>query len=169
MTQDLSDILQARDQLLNELRSASMATVTSAGSPYVSYVPVAQGEDRVLYLFVSDLTGHTANLKSNRQASLMLVADESESQQIFARRRLILQGSASLIGRDDTEWAQAEEVYGNRFKDMFKLLKTLKDFHMFAFRADTVKLVLGFGQAYMLEGANWDEPRQLGGKTEKGD
>lgn len=169
MTLAIQEILDARDALLNSLNSASLATVTPAGDPLISYVPVAQGKDRIFYLFVSDLTDHTENLKANGQASMMLIADESESPQIFARRRLILEGSATMISRDDTHWPRAEETYAESFAEMFKLLKTLKDFHMFSFRANTAKLVLGFGQAYMLEGANWDEPRQLGGKTKKVD
>lgn len=139
-------------KLLREQKSALLATVNEDGSPLASYAPFAVDEDKHFYLFVSTLSQHTANLARSGRASLLLIADEAHSPQIFARERLTFQCAATEIARDDEAWPAAAALYTARFGSMFQLLRSLADFRMVRLTPQQGQLVVGFGQAYALGG-----------------
>jgi putative heme iron utilization protein len=148
--------LEVLDRLLEEYKTGSLATVSEQGLPQVSYVPLALDRARRRFLFfVSDLAEHTANLRHSGRASLMLVEDESRSEQLFARHRLTFNGPVVVLERGSPEWETAAEIYGQRFGKLFGMLKGLNDFHMFGFHPEEIRLVVGFGQAYRVEGEDW--------------
>lgn len=147
---------QALSHLLHEYKTASLATTFEGGGPHVSYTPVAIDEAKNIYLFVSELSQHTANLQRERRASLMLIEDEQASTQLFARNRLTLDGQAQQIDRDHGAWPHAAETYRARFGKFFDQLAQLRDFHMFRFEPEAARLVVGFGAAYQLGLPDWD-------------
>lgn len=156
---------QVMERLLTDYRTASLATVAADGSPQVSYVPTALDEQRRFLFFVSELSEHTANLQRDGRASLMLIEDEGRSEQLFARHRLTVNGRAEPIARDSGQaWAKASAVYGERFGKLFSMLSGLKDFHMFALSPQEIRLVVGFGAAYRISGAEWDRLELQTGK-----
>ena len=142
-------------RLLNEYKTVSLATNSSAGLPTVSYAPAALDSARNLYLFVSELSEHTANLHARPEVSIMLIEDESRSKQLFARNRLTMTGIAQHIAREDEQWSEAAEVYRARFGKFFDQLSTLKDFHMFKIQPTSARLVVGFGAAYDIALPDW--------------
>lgn len=153
------------DRLLQEYKTGSLATVSEAGLPQVSYVPVALDPERKRFLlFVSELSEHTANLRQSGRASLMLIEDESRSDQLFARNRATFSGSVVLLARSDDEWEAAAAIYGARFGKLFDLLVGLKDFHMFSFSPQDIRLVVGFGAAYQASAHDWRELTLLTGR-----
>lgn len=148
---------EVMERLLREYRTASLATVSPTGFPQASYVPTALDQKRRFLFFVSELSEHTANLRQNGQASLMLIEDEGCSEQLFARNRLTVNGSVERVARDSgAAWDQASAVYGERFGKLFSMLSGLNDFHMFALTPSDIRLVVGFGAAYQVSGAEWD-------------
>lgn len=150
------------NRLLQDVRTASLATADEDGAPLVSYVPVAvDGCERFLF-FPSDLSQHTPNLKGRGRASLMLIEDESKTEHLFARHRAIFTGRVELIGRNDGDWETASQIYGNRFGKFFEMLTGLKDFHMFALYPGDIRIVIGFGAAFKVTGANWEDYSLLG-------
>lgn len=159
-----SDALKTLTRLLTEYRTVSLATLNSQGDPQVSYTPTAVDSERNFYLFVSELSEHTQNLRSNGKASLMLIDDESKSKQLFARNRLTLNGLVTGISRDGEKWNEASGVYRERFGKFFDQLSQLRDFHMFCFTPDTARLVIGFGAAYNIELPGWENLELLTGK-----
>jgi putative heme iron utilization protein len=151
-------------RLLQEYRTGSLATVSPGGLPQASYVPFAvDGSERFLF-FVSDLSEHTENLRRSGRAALMLIEDESRSQQLFARNRATFAGSVRSIPRDSAEWPQASRLYGDRFGKLFEMLAGLKDFHMFALHPEEIRLVVGFGGAYQVSGPGWERLKLLKGR-----
>lgn len=163
----MSDKPEAGDvlnRLLEQYKTASLATVSAQGSPLASYVPLAlDGRERFLF-FVSELSEHTANLRERGQASLMLIEDETNTEQLFARNRATFNGTVTHIPRDSQEWERACQVYGQRFGKFFQMLSGLNDFHMFTLVPDDIRLVVGFGAAYQVSGASWDQFELLTGK-----
>lgn len=152
------DALKTLRRLLSDYKTASLATVDENGSPQVSYTPVAvEGPGQSLYLFVSELSAHTANLRRKGEASLLLMEDEQTSEQLFARNRLTLKGTVTPVERDSADWPKACLVYGARFGKFFELLVSLPDFHMFEFKANDARVVVGFGAAYQVTGPQWEE------------
>lgn len=154
---------QVLSRLLQEYKTASLATVSSSGQPQASYVPVAKDGSRFLF-FVSELSEHTANLRESGRASLMLIEDENRSEQLFARNRATFSGTVLEISRPGPEWEQAATAYGARFGKFFEMLTGLKDFHMFALSPQDIRLVVGFGAAYKVEGESWEHMTLLTGR-----
>ena len=154
-----ADIETARkiyQQLLSQTRSLILATTNPDGAPLTSYAPFIVDEQRQFTIFTSQLAGHTANLQRTGQASVMLIEDEAETTQIFARQRVTFQCRASLIRRDSEEGAAALADYEARFGKMVGLLKSLPDFQLFRLQAQSGSLVIGFAQAYTLSGDRFE-------------
>lgn len=151
-------------RLLAEYKTASLATVGPTGQAHASYVPVAQDGTARWLFFVSDLSEHTENLRRNGQASLMLIEDESRSEQLFARNRITFSGPVHAIARESEQWESVAAIYGERFGKLFSMLSTLKDFHMFGLTPEEIRLVVGFGAAYRVTGPGWEHLELLTGK-----
>jgi len=92
-------ISHARD-LVAEFQSVLMATSSVDGVPEVSYSPHVI-IDGLLYVFLSDLSVHTGNLKANPRASLLFIEDEAGCGNLHARRRVTYRVSAEKLARDD--------------------------------------------------------------------
>ena len=73
---------------VDDFASLSLATVDESGEPYASYAPFVVDDQRRFFLFVSDLSRHTGNMRHSGRASLLLIQDEGQREQIFARQRL---------------------------------------------------------------------------------
>jgi putative heme iron utilization protein len=154
---DLTDAYCAYEQLLSQTRSLILGTINTDGTPRVSYAPFILNERRQFYIFISQLAAHTAHLQRTGQASLMLIEDESATDQIFARKRATFQCQARLIKRDGTEAEAVLAEFERRFGQMVGLLKSLPDFQLFKLQPQSGLLVLGFGQAYELSGERFAE------------
>ncbi|MCG8349707.1 MAG: pyridoxamine 5'-phosphate oxidase family protein [Chloroflexales bacterium] len=143
-------------KLLAEQQSAILATVNADGSPWASYAPFVADADQTFYVFVSTLSRHTANLARTGQASLMVIADELQSPQVFARQRLTFSCQVTTIARNSEAWQTAAALYEARFGDFFKLIGGFNDFQMFGLTPQQGWLVVGFGQAYEISGSALD-------------
>lgn len=153
---DLTDANQAYERLLTHQQSLMLATVNQDGSPLVSYAPYIVNEQKQFYILVSQLAAHTANLQHSGRASVMLIEDEAAATQLFARQRLTFQCQARPVARHSLEWNKVMAQYRDRFGTMAELLESLPDFQLFQLTPTSGQLVVGFGQAYELSGAQWD-------------
>lgn len=144
-------------ELLTGQQSIVLATINMDGSPNASYTPFAVDSDKNFYIFVSTLAHHTENLLRTMHASVMVIADEAESTQIFARQRLTFSCQVEELARDSNDWKDAAGLYEERFGEFFKLIRGFKDFKMFRLVPKDGLLVAGFGQAYTVEGAKLDQ------------
>lgn len=152
---NLADAYRAYEHLLTHQQSLMLATVNQDGSPLISYAPYVVDEHKQFYIFISQLAAHTVNLQHNGQASLMLIEDEATAAQLFARQRLTFQCQATPVARHSLEWNQVMAQYRDRFGPIVELLESLPDFQLFQLTPTSGQLVLGFGQAYELSGAQW--------------
>lgn len=148
------------EQVLSELRaqmqSVLLSTLGADGNPHSGYTPfVFDGLDIVV--FVSQLSLHTRDLLNNGRVSTMLIADEKESSQIFARTRVSYQCQASVVPPDDDHYGPLLDSMESRHGKMIGLLRQLPDFVLFRLRPETGQFVMGFGQAFRLSGDALDE------------
>ena len=72
-----------------------LSTASTESVPEISYAPYVQDRAGDFYIYVSELAAHTANLITNRQASILFIHPESESANLFARERAVL--TAALV------------------------------------------------------------------------
>lgn len=136
-------------ELTASFQTVLLGTCSPNGEPEISYSPyVIVGG--FLHIFVSELSVHTGNLHDNPRASLLFIEDESDCQNLHARRRVTYRAGASLIPRSDPEWTKVLQEFEGRFGEIIPLLKSLPDFHLFRFTTDSATIVRGFADAHTL-------------------
>ena len=148
-----------REKLLPEIEefksqrsTLQLATQDADGIPNASYAPFALADDG-FYILVSELARHGTNLKASDKLSVMLVADESESKSVFARKRLTFDATAEMVDRDSETFTKGVAALSSRFGEMIDNLAVLKDFNLFKLTPHHGLYVKGFGQAFSLSGA----------------
>jgi putative heme iron utilization protein len=85
-------------EVLRLAATATLGTLDETGAPFVSLVTVATTPAGDPAFLLSDLAVHTANLKRDPRASLLLVAPGGEGGDPLAGARLTLAGT---VARDD--------------------------------------------------------------------
>ena len=153
MTQqiNLETVRSEYHKLRGQRRSLQMATIDADGLPEASYAPFVWFEN-ACYLFLSQLARHTQNLNVNPSLGLLLIEDESETRNQFARRRIIWQGRAEVIDRDYELFKTVMQCFRDRFGDFIDIIEPLQDFQLFKVTPKSGRFIRGFAQAFQLSG-----------------
>ncbi|GAX35444.1 HugZ family pyridoxamine 5'-phosphate oxidase [Nodularia sp. NIES-3585] len=139
------------------VESVIVSTVNSAGIPNASYAPFVMDDAKNIYIYVSGLATHTQNLHINPHVSVLFIEDESKSEQIFARRRLSFDCTATLIERETESWNQIVTQFQERFGELIEVFRGLPDFRIFRLTPSAGRFVIGFGTAYQISGDQLDK------------
>ena len=133
-------------------KSVILATVSSEGIPDASYTPYILDDNGNILIFVSELAQHTQNLINSSQVSLLWIADEEHSRNLFARQRLTLQCDARALQIETVKWdavlTRMQHVHGKTIE----VLRSLPDFHLFTLEARRGNYVRGFARAFTASG-----------------
>lgn len=165
-------------EICRELRerplSLMLATVGRDGFPGASYAPFVRDEEGNYYIFVSRLSAHTRELLDTPKASILLIKDEADTAQIFARPRITYTCSVLVVARGDPQHERYLDRMAERFGNVVSVLRSLPDFVMFKLVPRSGRLVTGFGQAYDLIGDHLDRlafigPDRISGETSSDD
>ncbi|MCZ4292757.1 heme utilization protein HutZ [Vibrio sinaloensis] len=132
-------------------RTLQLATVDENGRPNVSYAPYVQNQDGY-FVLISEIARHARNLQVNPSVSIMMIEDEGDSKQLFARKRLTFDAVASVVERDSKQWNLVITQMKERFGEIIDGLSQLQDFVLFNLKAEQGLFVKGFGQAYQVSG-----------------
>ncbi len=160
--QDNLTSAQKEFQNLREtLKTVQLATLNSDGQPEASYAPFVWFEQNY-YLYLSELAKHTSNLLGNSSVSLLFIESEESSPNLFARRRIILQGDAQAVTRDAELFEQIMTQFRQRFGNFIDRIQPLKDFHLFQIKTHRGRFIQGFAQAYELSGPGLNDIRHIG-------
>jgi hypothetical protein len=89
--------------------------------------------------------------------SVLFIDDESKSDQIFARRRLSFDCTATLIERETEAWNQIVSQFQERFGGIIQVLRDLPDFRIFRLTPSAGRFIIGFGTAYQISGEQLDK------------
>jgi putative heme iron utilization protein len=148
MNEQKSEYLEACLELLQSCSSLQLATVDESGLPHISYAPFIRQSEH-FFIFVSQLAGHTQQLRDAPNASIMIIKDEAGSRNVFARERCIASVSAEILTSDmaDSILDQMEVELGKTMG----LLRTLPDFVLFRLTAVDARYIAGFGKAFELD------------------
>jgi putative heme iron utilization protein len=147
--------------LRDSSKAALLATLTDDQMPFASYAPLVWVGD-YCYLYLSDLSGHTRNLKRCPTISLLLIEDEDRVVNAFARRRITFAASVVVVEREDPLFAQVLAEFHHCFGKVMKMIEPLPDFHLFRVQLQTGRFVRGFGQAFELSGDHLDRLTHIG-------
>ena len=165
--QEFAEAQAGYEALLNEFQSIQLGTADQTGVPEASYSPSIVDEGRNFYVHVSELASHTSNLRDSARASVLIIEDESTAENLFARKRVAYQCSASLIERHSDQWKNVIDQFEEKFGKIVGFLKTMEDFHLFKLTPTSGRLVLGFGQAYDISGTGMKDLSHVGASSGK--
>ncbi|NER81263.1 MAG: HugZ family protein [Leptolyngbya sp. SIO1D8] len=149
-----SDIQTAYLHFPERLQSLMLSTLNADGQPHASYAPFVMGGDRTFYIFVSGLSTHTKNLMTTSKAGILLIEDEAQATQIFARQRLMYDCQVDLIERQNLQWTIWADKFAARFGNLIDMLRQLPDFQIFSLIPQAGRFVVGFGAAYEVDPSN---------------
>ncbi len=139
-------------QLLTTQQTLQLATLDTNGNPAISYAPFVRDEMGNFYIFISGLASHAQDLLQHPAVAVMLIADEQDARQIFARTRVTYQCSAEVVTRDTPEATSLLDAMQARFGEVVGVLRGLGDFVLFRLKPQSGRFVMGFGQAFVLTG-----------------
>jgi heme oxygenase (biliverdin-IX-beta and delta-forming) len=148
--QDLAKLTSDYQKLITSQQTLLLSTVSTAGSPCISYAPYIQDEQGIYYVYISDLAAHTQNLLNNRQASILFIRPEAESSNLFARERAAFSCTASVIAKNEENYTKQLQAMQDKFGSIIEVLRSLDDFHLIALTAEAGQYVIGFGRAYSI-------------------
>ena len=133
------------------VKSVMLSTINADGTPHASYAPFVMDDSYQLYLLTSGLSAHTQNLARTRQASVLIIEDEGQTPQVFARQRLTYDCSVLPIDRQSDHWEAHLSQMEDRFGDIITMLRQLEDFQLFQLSPQSGRFVMGFGAAYAVD------------------
>lgn len=132
-------------------QTLQLATINAEGIPNATYAPFAF-DSQAYYILVSDIAAHGRNLKTNRNVSIMMVQDESEAKQVYARKRLTFDTTAQLVEKQSPVWHSGIAALQARFGEIIDNLSQLGDFNLYRLIPESGRYVKGFGQAFEISG-----------------
>lgn len=124
--------------------SASLATLTAAGTPFASYVVTAPAADGAPLMLLSRLAVHTQNLERDPRASLLFVREPAPGDEVMTAARLTLTGRCAV----DAD-PEVRRVYVARHPDAARYAD-FSDFSLYRFEVEAGHLVAGFGRIVSL-------------------
>jgi putative heme iron utilization protein len=138
------------NEFISTCKTAVLATVSpNDATPNASYAPYLKWKDR-FYVLVSGLAQHTGNLLQSRKCHLMFLADEHESVNPFARKRVSYQCVATEVLREEERASQILDAMTDKFGPTIVMLRQLPDFRLIELYPQEGLFVRGFGQAFPL-------------------
>ncbi len=141
--------------------SIILSTVDAEGLPNASYTPFVMDEEKRIYIYVSGLATHTKNIYANPKVSVLFIEDESQTKQIFARRRLSFDCDSNVLTRDTPQWLEIVDKFQEKFGEIIEMLRGLPDFRIFQLTPTKGRFVVGFGAAYQISGDNLNQLTQI--------
>lgn len=132
---------------LDQQQSLMLSTINNEGFPHASYAPFVNHNNELL-IFISQLAAHTQHLLTSGKAGVLMIEDEGQSEDVFARTRLSYQMEVEAIARDDAFWPEGIRLLRDRLGDRIDLLSQLGDFVLFRLTPVAGRFVKGFGKAY---------------------
>ncbi|MDX2273123.1 MAG: pyridoxamine 5'-phosphate oxidase family protein [Cyanobacteriota bacterium] len=157
--------LETLHQLITSESVASLA-VLQEGSPLVTLVPyVVLWDPLRIYLLISDLSPHTAALRTDDRCSLLIhePPQMGDPRSNHALARTTLQGRASFLVRREAVDLGVEALYRQKY-EIADMILGLADFHFCQITPTTGTFIQGFGKAFQLQGSNLDQLQHLTGR-----
>ncbi len=144
-------LTQALRELLVRQRVGSLGTLGMDGAPCVSLVPFAVDTGlRVIVIHVSALASHSANLRREPRASLLVAQAEVAGEPVHALSRVMLVMQAQTLEAGSDAEKSACAAYLLRFPEVTHMT-ALGDFSFVALTPLGARQVAGFGAARSLE------------------
>jgi len=143
-------------KFLDTFKSTILSTLDENNNPFTSYAPFIKKDDKY-YIYISSMAKHFKNIERYKKVSLFFVEDENSCENIFRRKRVVLQCDCEKLKRDTKEFEILAEAFEQKHGSTMKILKDMKDFSFFEFKPFYGEAVFGFGEAYNIGGEKFDQ------------
>ena len=143
--------------LLEKTQTLHLATIDNKGIPSASYAPFVRNQNGSFYIYTSRLSKHTQDLLQTPRISIMVIANEQDTHQIFARTRATFSCTANVIEPTDKCYETILKAMETRFGNILETLRSLPDFVLFQLVPESGRFVAGFGQAFDLVGGEFKQ------------
>jgi putative heme iron utilization protein len=148
---DLGEAQAELAAFLASRRSLVLGTLGEDGRVELSVAPFVPHGDGFA-VFLSDLAPHTGNLRRTGLAEVLLLEDEANTRQPFARTRVSLSCRAGMLDRGSAQGEAVLQAMEASFGGIVPLLRGLPDFHLFVLTPGGGRFVAGFGRAFRMGG-----------------
>jgi putative heme iron utilization protein len=132
--------------LLAQMRTLQLATLCEDNRPLASYAPYVHANG-ALYVYLSELAAHARNLRDRPTVCAMLIHDEAQCEEIFARPRLTLDCTVVEQARDGLVFSSVLDLFESRYGETASTIRALTDFRLFELRPHQARVVSGFAKA----------------------
>jgi putative heme iron utilization protein len=162
MAKSQTDIAeQEKKRLLDTAKTLILAAVDAAGQPCIGAAPFVRIEGD-FYIFSSELSEHIKAILKGAESQFMLLADEQDSQNIWARQRLSFRADIEEIARTHPAFEAICAEIAARHGSVMDVIKPFGDFHLLKITPKTGRLVTGFAAAFFVCGPQFDIEGQVG-------
>ena len=146
-----NDIAREVREFVGHAKTVILSTVSEQGEPNASYAPFVEHAG-AFYVLISGLAKHTSNLRTTGQCHVMFIADEKDSVNVFARKRVSYTCEVSIIERQESTARVVFEKMQERFGPTINMLVSLPDFRLVRLVPGQGVWVRGFAQAIPVQG-----------------
>jgi putative heme iron utilization protein len=147
MMPEALNVQLAIQELLQRQQTLVMATTAPDGTPHCSATPFLLHAGN-FFILASGLAKHTTNLNLTKCCHIQILADEQETVNPFARKRLSYPCTATEIPLTSPEARELLVALRRRFGPTVDLLGSLPDFRLIQLSPAEGQIILGFGQAH---------------------
>lgn len=161
---DVKKAETAKQALLEGARTLTLSVMLKdedGGGPDLHISPFARLTSGEFIIYTSHLSAAVRALLAGHEARAMLVADESQSQNIWARVRMRFDIKLEVIARDDVEFSPYCDKLAEATGPVMGLIRDFTDFHMFRITPQSGVLVTGFASAFSIEGPHFEIQEHL--------
>ncbi|WP_409340888.1 HugZ family protein [Paenibacillus sp. MBLB4367] len=132
-------------EFVESRKTLVISSLDEEGFPFISYAPFVK-KDGKLYIYISKISDHYKYVETNERIHVLLIADETQSQNVFARERARWACSSVNLGNEGNE--DIFQLFNESFNE--KLMGMLRglDFSLFELTPISGRYVVGFGQAF---------------------
>ena len=144
-TKSDEEILESFATFENDKMSLILSTTSEENEPLTNYSPFVT-QNGNYYICISSNLPHFNNVINTKKAHVLIIEDEAEAMNIYARKRLYFSVECEL--EKDTE--NIFTLFDTRYGDSLSFLRDMPDFRVIKLIPGEKSLVLGFGAAYKM-------------------
>ncbi|MEG0381460.1 MAG: pyridoxamine 5'-phosphate oxidase family protein [Kurthia sp.] len=145
---DLEKHRQNYKVFLEGQKTIMISSLDPEGEPFLSYSPFVF-DDGKFYIYISKITEHYHYINAHPKVTIMTIADEVNSPNLFARERVRFQCEATIV--EESEYERVFDKFNERNgKPMMGVLRGL-DFSLFELTPNEGRYVVGFGLAFHVD------------------
>lgn len=159
----INQIKKVKSKLIDSCKSL-VITVSDNDHPDIGYAPYIY-KDNYFYIFSSELSSHIKLLINKKVGTFMLIKDEQDTKNIWARVRMKFQAKVSIIRRNVADFQEITDVISNKHGNTIDIIREFKDFHLIKITPKQGTIITGFGSAYNLIGRSLEVTSKIMGNS----